>query len=156
MPILPQVTPTNQKFWINRHNTFRQKIDNLFDVANGNSGDLVNDYIATSAAIQALIGKAIQQGKRLRALGGGWSFSKVAATEGWIINTKYLNLVFQVNQASVSVQFSGDKNQLLFAQCGNSVQELNTYLRSIKKSLRTCGASNGQTIVGAFSTGTHG
>lgn len=156
MSTLPQIVPTNQKVWINRHNTFRQELDNLFDIANGDTGDLVEDYNATTEAIMAMIGRAIQQNKRLRALGGGWSFSKVAASDGWMLNTKQLNLLFEVNAASVSVQYTGRKDQLLFSQCGNSIQELNSYLKRVHKSLRTCGASNGQTIVGAFSTGTHG
>ena len=151
-----QLTPTNKKLWMNRHNTFSQKVDNLFEIANGNTGDLVTDYNATTDAIREIIRKAIQQKKRVRALGGGWSFSKVAATDGWLLDTKQLNFIFEVNAPSVSVQYTGNKNQLLFAQCGNSIQELNTYLRKNRKSLRTCGASNGQTIVGAFSTGTHG
>ena len=36
------------------------------------------------------------------------------------------------------------------------MQELNNWLKANKRSLKTSGASNGQTIVGCFSTGTHG
>ena len=153
---MSQITPTNQKSWTNRHDTFTQRIDNLFDITNGNSGDLLTDYNSTTKAIQDLIGQAIRQNKKVRALGGGWSFSKVAATDGWILNTKHLNMLFEVMPSSVSVQYAGDKKQLFFAQCGNSIQELSKQLRSVNRSLKNCGASNGQTIVGAFSTGTHG
>ncbi|MEJ7741047.1 MAG: FAD-binding protein [Chitinophagaceae bacterium] len=156
MSTTPLITPTNQKSWKNRHDTFKQQIDNLFDIANGNTGNNLNDYNATTAAIRQLIGRAIQQNKRLRALGGGWSWTKVAATEGWILNTKQLNMRFPVSAASISGSYQGNRDQLLFAQCGNSIQELNTHLKQRNKSLKNCGASNGQTIVGAFSTGTHG
>ncbi|HEY4786322.1 MAG TPA: FAD-binding protein, partial [Bacteroidales bacterium] len=77
-------------------------------------------------------------------------------TDGWILNTRFLNILFNITPNSISNAYAGDRNQLLFVQCGNSVQELNRYLNSINKSLRTSGASNGQTISGAFSTGTHG
>ena len=157
MPAQPQITPTNNKTWTNRHNTFTQSIDNLFDIANGDTGSTINDYNATTAAIQSLIGRAISENKSLRALGGGWSFSNVAATDGWIVNTKQLNMLFNItNPQSISPQYQGSHNQLLFAQCGNSVQELNTWLKNNNRSLKTSGASNGQTIIGLFSTGSHG
>jgi hypothetical protein len=157
MPAQPQITPTDDKTWTNRHNTFTQPIDNLFDIANGDTGNAVNDYNATTAAIQSLIGRAIAENKTIRALGGGWSFSKVAATDGWIVNTKQLNMLFNIrNPQSISPQYTGNHDQLLFAQCGNSVQELNDWLKKNNRSLKTSGASNGQTIVGLFSTGSHG
>jgi len=157
MAAQPQITQTNLKVWTNRHDTFKQPINNLFDVANGDTGSMVDRYLATTASIQALIGKAIEQGKSLRALGGGWSFSKVATTDGWMVNTKKLNMLFPINNPqNTSANYRGRHDQLIFAQCGNSIQELNTYLKTVNKSLKTSGASNGQTIVGAISTGTHG
>src|SRR5215467_4328737 len=48
-----------------------------------------------------------------------------------------------------------EKN-LRFVQCGNSILELHRQLRAQGRRLRSCGASNGQTIAGALSTGTHG
>ena len=159
MATTPSIRATNNKSWTNRHQTFTQQIDNLFDMANGNAGgpNRVNDYNAMTTEIQAFIAKAIQQNKRIRALGGGWAFSPVAATDGWILNTKQLNFRFPINDPlNVAQQYTGSKNQLLFVQCGMSMQELNTYLQNAKRSLKTTGASNGQTIIGAISTGTHG
>jgi FAD/FMN-containing dehydrogenase len=152
----PQIKPTNMKVWTNRHETFKQPIDNLFDISNGDTGNMLNDYNATTAAIGQFIDTAVRNNKRVRVLGGGWSFTKVATADGWMLNTKHLNMVFTVSEANVAAQYKGKRDQLLFAQCGNSVQELNTYLKKKNRSLKTTGASNGQTIVGAFSTGTHG
>ncbi|MEO7310208.1 MAG: FAD-binding protein [Chitinophagaceae bacterium] len=156
MLIKPLIKPTNLKAWPNRHNTLTQKLDNLLEMRNGDSGNVLNDYNAMTKQIQDLIGKAIKANMRIRALGGGWSFTKVAATEGWLLDTKQLNMVFNVSKASVSNAYKGKPENLVFAQCGNSVKELNDFLKSKKKALKTSGASNGQTIVGAFSTGTHG
>ena len=144
------------KVWTNRHETFKQNIDNLFDVTNGDTGNLLADYNATTSAIGQFIQTAARQGKEVRALGGGWSFTKVATTNGWMLNTKHLNAVFTISAANIAPQYAGPRDQLLFAQCGNSVQELTNYLKRANRSLKTSGASNGQTIVGAFSTGTHG
>lgn len=157
MPSSPSIKPTNQKSWTNRHETVDQVIDNLFDISNGATDDIVHDYNATTKAIQEIIGKAIQQNKKLRALGGGWSFSEVSSTDGWLLNTKAMNMLLEIrNPNNISTQYTGSRQHLLFAQCGNSVQELNSYLKNTNRSLKTSGASNGQTIVGAFSTGTHG
>jgi len=153
----PQIRPTNATQWTNRHDTFTQSINNLFDLINGNTGNGFDDYNAMTEAIQAFLGKAITENKTVRALGGGWSFTKVAAAEGWILNTKMLNMIFPIRSTqSLSSNYKRTPNDLLFAQCGNSIQELNDWLKKNKRSLKTSGASNGQTIVGCFSTGTHG
>jgi hypothetical protein len=156
MALQPQVIPSGDKIWINRHETVAQPVDNIYSIINGDTGNVLNDYNATTLAIQGLIGKAINSGKTLRALGGCWSFSDVAATDGWLVNTMGLNMLFTISLKSISDQYTGNRNQLLLAQCGNSVQELNRYLESNSKSLKTSGASNGQTISGAIATGTHG
>ena len=156
MAAQPQVIPTGDKIWINRHETLEQPVDNIFTIINGDTGNMVNDYNATTVAIQGLIGRAINEVKTLRALGGCWSFSDIAATNGWLVNTMGLNMLFNISVSSISAAYQGNRNQLLFAQCGNSVQELNRFLESHGKALKTSGASNGQTIAGAIATGTHG
>jgi FAD/FMN-containing dehydrogenase len=156
MAIIPQIRSTNLKVWTNRHETFKQPIADLFDISNGDTGNMLADYNATTLAIGQLIDKAVLARKTVRALGGGWSFTRVAATNGWMANTKHLNMRFTISEANIDPAYTGPKDQLLFAQCGNSVQELNDYLRRNNRSLKTSGASNGQTIIGAISTGTHG
>jgi hypothetical protein len=153
---LPQIIPTNVTEWVNRHDTFTHPVNNLFDLINGNTGNGFNDYNAMTEALQVFLAKAIAENKTIRALGGGWSFTKVA-TADWILNTKMLNMLFPIRNAqSLSPKYKGAPSNLLFAQCGNSIQELNNWLQQNKRSLKTTGASNGQTIVGCFSTGTHG
>jgi D-arabinono-1,4-lactone oxidase len=66
-------------------------------------------------------------------------------------------MIFPIRSSqTLSPKYKGTPGNLLFAQCGNSIQELNDWLKKNKRSLKTSGASNGQTIVGCFSTGTHG
>jgi len=152
----PQIIPTGDKTWTNRHETFNQPVDNIYTIVNGDTGDTLHDYNATTIAIQHLIKKAISEGKTLRALGGCWSFSDIAATDGWLVNTMGMNMLFTISAKSISDGYTGNRDQLLFAQCGNSMQELNRYLESRGKALKTSGASNGQTVAGATATGTHG
>ena len=117
-------------------------------------------YNRTTENIQWLIKYAIDQKIRLRAMGSGWSLSKCAVTEHGIINTKNLRLKADLTDAHVSKEYrdkGGDKSNLIFAQCGNTVIEINELLeQKLNKSLRASGGSNGQTIIGALSTGTHG
>src|SRR5512138_1132964 len=121
---LPQIRPTNATKWTNRHDTFSHPINNLFDLINGNTGNGFDDYNAMTNAIQQFLGKAITENKTIRALGGGWSFTKVATAE-WILNTKMLNMAFPIKKTqSLSTGYAGVPDDLLFAQCGNSIQEL--------------------------------
>ena len=150
------INRTGKKQWINRHETFTQNIDDLYDLADANSGNILNDYNDATTGIQGIIREAIGNNQRLRALGGEWSWTKIAATEGILLNTKPLNITFRINQNNVSPGYAKTPDDLYFAQCGVSVKELNNRLRSRNRSLKTSGASNGQTIAGALSTGTHG
>jgi FAD/FMN-containing dehydrogenase len=151
-----QVMPRGFTKYENRHQTYTQRIRKFFDIWNPLGGDAWSQYRATSAAIQQLIGEAVKREVRLRALGGGWSFSQVAATDGWMLNTKPLNLLFRFAPEDVAAGYPEGGTQLRFAQCGVSVKELDDRLATEGRSLRTHGASNGQTLAGAMSTGTHG
>jgi FAD binding domain len=74
-----------------------------------------------------------------------------------MINTQPLNSHW-VGLSPEDVSTSAvDPSRLVFAQCGTSVRELSETLEEKHGlSLPTSGASNGQTICGAISTGTHG
>lgn len=156
MAILPKIVKTGSRTWENRHLTFTQQIDDLYDLWNADTGELIDRYNAMTLAIQNEIAQAISDKKTLRALGGGWSWTRIATTTGRMLNTKGLNAVFSISPSSVSGEYKGKHEDLFFAQCGNSVLELNNYLKKKSRALKTCGASNGQTIVGGMSTGTHG
>src|SRR5258708_32835245 len=90
---------TGEKSGTNRHETFTQSIDNLYDLANNDSGNVLADYNDTTQSIQKIIQEAIDSNKSLRVLGGEWSWTKIAATNGILLNTKALNLTFQIDGA---------------------------------------------------------
>lgn len=153
-----RIVKKKSRNWSNKHENFTVRIAGLYDVWNpaASSGLQIEAYNATTKALQGLIGRASEKSERVRALGSAWSISDAAATDGILINTKPLNRLFRVSGQSVSDHYTGDPNNLFFVQCGVSIGELNRYLRQHGKSLKTSGASNGQTIAGALSTGTHG
>jgi FAD/FMN-containing dehydrogenase len=106
--------------------------------------------------LSMMIDAAARDGVRLRGLGGTWSLSNCAATDGYLVNTKPLRMRSRLPETMVSTAYRGSFRDLLLVQCGASIQKLNDDLRAMGRSLKTSGASNGQTIVGAMSTGTHG
>ncbi len=151
--------------WENRHQNFTQKLTKnaSFKIRNNHSLSKSSEkYKATTKNIQWLIGHAIKNKIRLRAMGSGWSFSKVAVSEGGIIDTKSLRLSFSISKSYVSDTYldqEGIPENLFFTQCGMSILQLNSKLEKEKRpnrSIKASGASNGQTIAGALSTGTHG
>lgn len=150
---------TNTKQWQNMLGTFKEKIKDFYIVQNEPDLDALEGYNDTTRGFQKLIGEAIQSNTPLRFLGAGWSWTKIATAEGGImVDTKQLNTTLTITSKSVVAGYTGDIKKLIFAQCGNGIWELNDELRAKnpKLSLKTCGASNGQTIVGAMSTGAHG
>lgn len=122
----------------------------------------VKNYHATTKNFQWLIQHAIDNGLRLRAMGNGWSFSDVAVCQGGIVDTRELRTFFSLGDSFLAPQYlaSGKTaKDLVFTQCGMSILQLNKELEQENgwmRALSASGASNGQTIVGATATGTHG
>lgn len=155
--LAPRINETGQVRWQNWHENYRIPVRRLVDVWNPTPNVASLDaYRATTTGLQGLIRESLDAGERIRALGGGWSFSRAPATDGTLVNTKPLNYQFPIRPAAVHPAYPGNRENLYLVQCGNAVSELNRMLFSAGKSLRTSGASNGQTIAGAVSTGTHG
>lgn len=143
--------------WQNCHETFTDPINDLYELGNEPALDPLAAYNDTRAGLQALIGKAIADNTTLRAIGAGWSWTKITTPgQGILVDTKSLNLVFSISEKSVHQDYTGDIGKLFFAQCGNGIWELNKFLQNRKLSLKTSGASNGQTIAGVLGTGAHG
>ncbi len=152
-----KIIKTGNTEWQNKHETFTEIIKDLYIAGNEPMLDALEGYNDTTKGFQKLIGDAIQTNTAIRSLGAGWSWTKIATVrDGIMIDTKPLNTTLSISAQSVVPGYTGDVKKLLFAQCGNGIWELNDELRAKKLSLKTCGASNGQTIVGAMSTGAHG
>lgn len=150
-----KIFKTNDTTWENQHETFVYNIENRYELGNGD-GDAISSYNAATAGFQELIRDTVARNSHLRGLGAGWSWSPIAATPGIILETKALNTVFTINPGSVSPAYTGDPAKLFMAQCGAGVWELSAFLKQRQLSLKTSGASNGQTIAGVISTGAHG
>jgi hypothetical protein len=162
-------TYISSKLWENHHQTIAFKPQRYYDIWNrwnNSSSPERRRWRAGLDIIRQLVRDAERHGCQIRALGGGWSLSNAVETRGFLVNTKPLNVVeIGVHPENCAPEFlrcdpgnsEGTKaDRLVFAQCGASIAELSALLETRGLSLPTSGASNGQTICGAVSTGTHG
>jgi FAD/FMN-containing dehydrogenase len=152
-----KIIKTGYTAWTNRHDTFTENIKDLYELGNEDALDALDSYNDATKGFLNMIAEAIATQTPLRPLGTGWSWAKIATVaNGVMLDTKPLNTRFNITAASVAPGYTGDPAHLLFVQSGMSIQELGDFLRDKKQSLKTSGASNGQTIAGALSTGAHG
>jgi len=152
-----KIIKTGFNTWQNRHETFTQQIKDLYELGNDPQLGPLTAYIDTTKGLQGIIGEAIAAKVPLRALGSGWSWTKIATADaGIMLDTKPLNMMFEISRQSLNPAYTGDPKKIFLAQCGNGVWEISRFLEIRNLSLKTSGASNGQTIAGVTATGAHG
>lgn len=146
--------------WMNKHENFTQDLvqNASFQLRNPLGFNRRERYHSTTQNFQWLIKHATSNNLKLRAMGSGWSFTKVGVTEGGIVDTASLNFSFPLSRKYVNDNYPKTPQDLYFVQCGTIIYELNNRLaaKNPPRSIKASGASNGQTIAGALSTGTHG
>ncbi len=113
-------------------------------------------YKDAAVEIRKLIKQADNTGECFRAIGSKWSMSNIAHCEDRIHYNVFMNLKFNIFEGEVHQNTTYNHGNLFWFQCGNQVKEISRYLEKRGKSLKTSGASNGQTIAGCISTGVHG
>jgi len=142
---------------VNFHGTVKGPAAERWYIANEPGGPAIAGLRKTAARLQSLVQAAVAAGTRLRCHGARWSFSEICdPAGGWILQTDQLNWQFRLAATSLDPGFRGLAGELLLAQCGASIAEINAELENGGQALRTSGASNGQTIAGAIGTGIHG
>lgn len=96
---------------------------------------------------------ATQNGHRIRMTGSGHSHSDVAITEDILLRPIQLIDVLKIDRQRL---YDPEEVQLVRVESGITVRKLNTYLDTQGLALSNMGGYDGQTIVGATMTGTHG
>lgn len=162
------VRPWKINEFSNAHTNFTQPLDKnqsydlYLDHSELKKLDAFEQYRRCTDNLRWIIEDVSKKNFNIRAMGSGWSLSKVAVSDDCLINTKSLRHKFLLKAENFDPAFlaAGNKPEnFRFLQCGNTIIRINEYLEKESKphkSLRVSGGSNGQTIVGAFSTGTHG
>jgi FAD/FMN-containing dehydrogenase len=149
--------------WTNWHETVSGRVEGIDKVRyppeNPPFGaDSIN---RCTRQIQRSIASAKVRRLEYRAVGRGWSLSEAPLTTGIMLDNSLLIGKKRLASSQLDPGFGGNAeaaNGLCLVQCGNYISELNEWLEgpTHRLSLRTSGAANGQTIVGATQTGTHG
>jgi len=142
--------------WENYHGTASCRLADRIELWNDATVTGRETLSAAAHLIQHLLRQAKDKGVTVRAVGSGWSPAPIALSpEGWQLEMPRLNRTFRM--ATRDVQAGVDPAALLLAQGGTLIDEINDRVeRDLKRSMKTTGASNGQTIAGAIATGTHG
>jgi len=122
----------------------------------GDMPDPIDRYNDAAKEIMKLIKNARDAGDGFRALGSKWSMSSIAHQKDRMHFNALMNLKFNISQGNLHSNTTYDHKNLFFLQCGNQIKEISKFLEDQGKSLKTTGASNGQTIAGCISTGVHG
>jgi D-arabinono-1,4-lactone oxidase/FAD binding domain len=132
---------------------------------------------ADNQSITAILERALSTGSLVKAAGSGHSYSDVATTPDFFINTHGLNraadpvnpIAGQLNPDELRStlplalgpinwpNYDPEKNRALFeTEAGITIRNLNKSLESRNLGLMNMGGYDGQTIIGATSTSTHG
>ncbi len=152
------------RLWQNYHKTGTAELDARFALRSGDSGRGRDELAEAAGAVRAWLAAAQQAGAAVRAVGGAWSPSniQIVAPGGWMLNTRRFNRCFRLAAADFAAPASVDSSAFLLVEAGVQIDEINDKLEAdkadggVERSLRSTGASNGQTLAGACATGTHG
>ena len=121
-----------------------------------NMPSVTDRYNDAAGEVQQLIKDCLAHNHRFRAYGSGWSLSEIAHQQDRMLYTGRMNLKKTIDPDEMHSSSSFDRNDLYFFECGTIIKEVSEFLFAHGKSLKTTGASNGQTIAGGISTGIHG
>ena len=149
--------------WENWHHTVKQEIAGIYSAwyPAGNPKTSAAILNGCTQDLQTAICAARDRNMRLRAAGSSWSLSRAGVTDGVMLDTCRLKGWIKVTEGNLDAGYKGSaelRPGLFMFQCGTLVAEVNKLIESDvwQRSLWTSGAANGQTIVGATATGTHG
>ena len=114
----------------------------------------------------AIVKTASQKNKRARAVGSSWSFSDVAVTPGYVVETSKLNRVLHsILPKAIRLSDATDDRgsskvpelkHLVHVEAGVQLEDLMTHLDMIRMAPFTMGGASGQTLGGVISTSVHG
>ena len=113
-------------------------------------------YNDAALEIQRLIKESSDAGMGFRAYGSRWSMNNVAHHQDRMHFNSFMNIDLNILQDDLHPDAPYAHENVFFFECGNTIKEISQALGAHGKSLKTTGASNGQTIAGCIGTGVHG
>ncbi|GAA3620686.1 FAD-linked oxidase [Flavivirga jejuensis] len=113
-------------------------------------------YNDVAKEIQRLIQETKTAGEGFRAYGSAWSMNNIASHKDRMHYNGFMNISMPIHAGDCHPDNVYNPDNLFLFECGNTIKEISETLAENGKSLKTTGASNGQTIAGCISTGVHG
>ena len=107
---------------------------------------------STLAELQEIVATAVSDGVTVRAVGSGHSWSDVALTEGYLVETHGLGRPLAVD----CLRRDWGAEPLERVEAGMRIRALNQVLDKKGRALSQMGGYDGQTVAGVISTSTHG
>ncbi|PZP50989.1 MAG: FAD-linked oxidase [Pseudopedobacter saltans] len=157
MPNQTKTQITNNVSWNTIHlNGPYPLVKKLLSTSLSTGKPVIERYNEASSEIRNLLLNASNSFERFRAFGSGWSLCDIPYCEDQMHFNAKMNLKWSIGNTDIHTKTKYLPENLFFFECGNSIKEVSNFLVKNNKSLKTSGASNGQTIAGAISTGVHG
>ena len=111
-----------------------------------------------------VVARATREKRRLHAIGSGWAFENIAASDSWVVSLRDLSRRLDNVVGPASPALTADwrarqlaaGNRLVHVEAGIELGALIEMLDADGLALPTLGGSNGQSLAGAISTSTHG
>lgn len=150
---------TERKRWDTLHKNGPFGLDLFLSTKLEKKGNMplsIDRYNDVAKEIQRLIEDAHNHNQGFRAIGSKWSMSAIAHHKDRMHFNALMNIKMEIQESEIHSDSNYSAENLFFIQCGNQIKEISQYLENLGKSLKTSGASNGQTIGGCISTGVHG
>jgi len=101
---------------------------------------------ASTDDVSRLVKQAAADGRRVKAIGSGHSFTGIGLTDGVLLSLERMHKVLSVDRERREVT----------VQAGLVLHELNRHLADLDLGLENMGDIDVQSVAGALSTGTHG
>ena len=115
------------------------------------------DFATGLQSILDTLADAKGKGTRVQAFGSKWTFNNLSYVQESMVDSTGLNYCqIGMNSSHLMDAFVDLADHLVFVQAGVRIKELNRALTEKNLALSTSGASDGQRVAGAMSTGTHG
>lgn len=156
---MAKTTPYSKSSWDTLHNNGPFPLKQLYVTeleGTANMPSKFDRYNDVAKEIQRLIAEAAANNEGFRAYGSRWSLSHIAHQKDNMHYNGFMNIHIPLPDELTHTKSEYASENLFFFQCGNTIKRISEVLGSHGKSLKTSGASNGQTIAGCISTGVHG
>ncbi len=103
----------------------------------------------------AAVRYAEHQNSRIKAVGSSWSFTGVAKPDRYWVSLNNLDRILPTEMPAL-IRRDLEADEFVHVEAGIKLHDLNESLWAARKALSTLGGSQGQSLAGAISTGTHG